>query len=228
MGQHLPGQGKLAGRARPHAGAEQDVRAILDQRDKADLRISAGAATGSRAAEGGLVCRLIGHIKCAAIQADQPPLPIPGPPRRFDCDWPHHLVVQFAHRLPSEPRAGLRDAGSARHLDGLRWTEQPLDAFQQASQNLARRTLLHVQRQSDDVIHHHMRRQITLAYRCSARHRKRRANRIDRERLCNHTQTDGIRDPASRRQYRRNACHSPHPLPRIRTRSVGKSWLTRS
>src|SRR5664279_6123718 len=101
------------------------MRAILDQRDKADLWKSAAAAARSGPAEGLLILRLVCNIQCASVQADQSIFSIPGSPGRPRRDRLHHLVVQLTHRFPSEPGARLRDARLAGDFDRLRWGEQP-------------------------------------------------------------------------------------------------------
>jgi hypothetical protein len=136
------------------------VRAILHQGDEADLRKGAAPAAGAGPAEGFIVGRIVGDIERAAVDADQPPAPIPGAPRRLGGDRPNHLVVQLTQRLPSKPRTGLRDAGLPRHLD-LNRRVQPLDALQQATKHLPTGRL-HEQRQSDYVIDHHVSRKIAL------------------------------------------------------------------
>jgi len=108
--QHGLGQGDLTRSIARHLAGEQHVRAVLDQGHKANLRISTAAAAGAGPAEGRVVGRLIGNVQRAAIQADQTPVPIPGPTGRTNRDRLHHRVMQLAHRFPSEPRAGLRNA----------------------------------------------------------------------------------------------------------------------
>src|ERR1019366_10514702 len=63
--------------------------------------------------------------------------------------------------FPAKPCTSLRDARFARNPNTNRWVAKPLDCFQQATQYLAIGRL-HVQRQSDDVIDNHLRRQIAL------------------------------------------------------------------
>jgi hypothetical protein len=65
--------------------------------------------------------------------------------------------VELTQGFPAEPGARLRDARLAGHLERGGGIEQPLQAFQQAAQDLAIRGL-HEQRQGDHVVHHHMRR----------------------------------------------------------------------
>jgi hypothetical protein len=92
----LMGQRRLAVRETAQAGAEQDVRAVLDQGHEAELREGARATAGLGAPEGGTVLRRVGHVEAGAVQADQPPLAVPralGGGRRHR---PHHRLVQPA------------------------------------------------------------------------------------------------------------------------------------
>ena len=66
----FPGERGLALLGAAWPGAEQHVRAILDQRYEAELRKSTLATTGARAPEGGAVLPGVGHVQAGAIQAD--------------------------------------------------------------------------------------------------------------------------------------------------------------
>jgi len=101
-----------------------------------------------------------GDIERAAVDADQPPAPVPSAPRRLGGDRPNHLVVQLTQGFPSKPRTGLRDAGLPRHLD-LHGRVKPL-ACPPTSTEAPPIGRLHVQRQSNYVIDHHVSRKIAL------------------------------------------------------------------
>jgi hypothetical protein len=68
------GQRRLALGEGAQPGAEQDVGAVLDQGDEAELREGALATAGLGTPEGGLVLRRVGDVEAGAVQADQPPL----------------------------------------------------------------------------------------------------------------------------------------------------------
>src|SRR4051794_20772867 len=77
--QHRARQRALALAVTTEAGAEQHMRAVLQQADQPQLRERAGATPRSRTTKPGGVGRAVGDIKSAAVQADQPPVAIPRP-----------------------------------------------------------------------------------------------------------------------------------------------------
>src|SRR5215212_10316558 len=103
MGQRRLALGKAA-----KAGAEQHVRAVLDQGDKAELREGALATARLGTPEGAAVLFGVGKIEAGAVQADQLPPPIPCPLGGGGRDRPRHLLVQAAQRRLAEAAAGLR------------------------------------------------------------------------------------------------------------------------
>jgi hypothetical protein len=221
----MRGQGDLAGRTARHVRSEQDVRAVLHQRDEADLRIGAFAVAGARPAEGGLQRGLVRDVERAAVEADQPPMLEPGALGRRRRDRPHRLVVQPAQDLVAEPRASLRNAGFPRHLDRRREASQPLETFQQPAQHLSARRI-HEERHRDDVVYHDMSGQFTLANARLAGFGQYCANFGVRERFGDHAQADKIGSPLPRRKRRRDARHRSGPL--IRRGDGRRTWLTNS
>src|SRR6202163_772732 len=127
--------------------------------------------------------------------------------------------MQLTHRFPTEPRAGLRNTRLARHFDGRRRVEKPLHTLEQAAQHLAIRRM-HIERQRDHIINHHMSRQIELADTGRPRCRQHRMNLAHREGLGDHPKTDVIRDPAPDRKGCNGSCHllRPHMWKRARWR----------
>ena len=114
--------------------------------------------------------------------------------------------MQLLQRFPAQPRAGLRYARLARHLDLHRRAHQPLHPLQQAAQHLAIRKL-HVKRQRDHVVDHKMGWQIALALAAAARCRQHRIDLLALERPGDDAKAYIVRDPAARRQFRRRARH---------------------
>jgi hypothetical protein len=159
--QHRTGQRRLTLGIGAQTGAEQHVRAILHQRHKAQLWEGALATAGPGHAKFDPVRRGVGHLQAGAIQADQPPVPVPRPLAGAGSDGAHHFLIEPAQRRFAQTTARLRNAALARHLDRL-GTPQPAQPLQQAAQHLAR-ARTHVERQGDGVVDHHLRRQITLA-----------------------------------------------------------------
>jgi hypothetical protein len=117
--QRATGQRRLAVREGAQAGAEQHMRAVLDQGHEAELREGALATARLGAPEGGAVLVGVGDVEAGAVQADQPPPPVPGAPRGACRERPHHLLVQSPQRRLAQAGAGLRDAAPARHLGRL-------------------------------------------------------------------------------------------------------------
>ena len=70
-GKHVLAQHEFAGPAARHLAAKQDMRTVLDQRDKTDPWESGFAMTGAGSTKGRVVVRLIGDIQRAAIKAHE-------------------------------------------------------------------------------------------------------------------------------------------------------------
>src|SRR5215208_1187702 len=104
------------------------MRAVLYQSHEAKLRESALATAGAWIPEAGAVLCGVSHIQAGAVQADQPPRPIPRPLAGAGRNRPDHLLIQLPQRRLAQAAAGLRDAALARHLDRLGAPEpaQPL------------------------------------------------------------------------------------------------------
>src|SRR3954453_16640977 len=90
------GQRGLAISEAAQTGAEQHVRAVLDQGHEAELREGALATAGFRASESNTVLFRVGDVETGAIQARQAPLPVPGTSGGAGRYRPHHLFVQAA------------------------------------------------------------------------------------------------------------------------------------
>src|SRR5437868_8368225 len=90
-----------------HPGGEQDMSSILDQGDKADLGIARGTPGTGWLAECCRIGRGIGHIQRAAVQTDEPPLPIPCSLRPGGGERSDNLVMQLLQWLRSNPLARL-------------------------------------------------------------------------------------------------------------------------
>ena len=132
--------------------------------------------------------------------------------------------MQLPYRLPSQPRARLRNARLARHLDRHRRIEQPLDALQQTAKHLAIRRV-HIQSQRDHVVDHDMSRKIALPDTgCPGRFQN-RVHLCHREGFCNHPETDVVGDPAAFRKGRNRSRHLALSPDSEKT-SVGKLWST--
>src|SRR4051794_23889955 len=190
------------------------MRAILHQRHEAKLWEGTLAATGARSAEVSDVLGGVADIQAGAVQADQPPLPIPRPFGRARRNRLYHLLVQPAQRRFAQPTAGLRDATLARHLDRLR-TPQPAQPFQQTAQNLSG-AATHVERQRNGVVDHHLCRQVALALARLARLGQDLLHALGRKCPGDHAEADVVTDPDAGRETRRNAshrCRSSKPRP---------------
>ncbi len=111
-----------------------------------------------------------------------------------------HLLIEPSQGLRAETRARLRDAGLARGPYGLTRLGKPLNAFEQAAQNF---TIggLHVQRQRDHVVHHQMRRQLSLPEAGFTGLGQNRIDFLSRNRSADHSQADVVRDAASGGQF---------------------------
>ncbi len=118
----------------------------------------------------------------------------------------HHRVIEFLHWFSAQTAARLGNAGLAGDLHFGRRVEQPLHAFQQATQHLAIRRP-HIQRQCDDVIDHHMRRQIAFADAGTIGLLQDLMDFLGGKELGNDAEADVVRDTAAGRQRRNGACH---------------------
>src|SRR5712671_305873 len=70
LGNHLLGQSDLAGGVASHPATQQHMRAILQKRDKAQLRVGARSPAGRWPSEFVFVLLGVGDIQGAAVQAD--------------------------------------------------------------------------------------------------------------------------------------------------------------
>jgi hypothetical protein len=168
------------------------MRAVLQQADQAQLRERAGATPRSRTTKTGGVGRAVGDIKSAAVQADQPPVAIPRPPRGRRRDRPHQPLIQLPQRLFPQPAARLGDGAFARHLDRRRPPDRA-QPVQQAAQHLAQ-ARSHVERQRDDVVDHHMCQQIAFTLARTAALRQHLTHLFERERSGDHPKADVVAD----------------------------------
>src|SRR5947208_2868342 len=206
LGNHLLGQSDLAGGVASHPATQQHMRAILQKRDEAQLRISTRSPAGGGTPKLVFVLLGVGHIQGAAVQANQSPSSIPRPARLFRSDRYNYLLIQSPQGFRAQTGARLRNAALAGGPHGFLGLGQPLDAFQQAAQHFPIGRL-HVQRQRDHVVHHQMRWQFSLP---DAGLTSRSQNRIDflpRNRSADHPKADVIRDSASGGQTGKSASH---------------------
>src|SRR6266700_4324889 len=186
--------------------------AVLYQGYKTNLRIGARSSAGPRTGESIFVDLLVGHIESAAIHAHQPPSPIPRATRAAQRNRLDQLVVQLLHRLPAQPRAGLRDARLARHTYPGRWIVKPLHSFQQTAQYLAIGRL-HIKSQSDHIVNHHLCGKVALTNAGLARTGQHRTDRRIRKRLGDDAKADVVRNPRTRRKFRNRTRQLWPPVP---------------
>src|SRR2546428_11456162 len=141
---------------------------------------------------------------------------------RFSANGSYHRVIQLLQRRGAQSAARLRNAGLTGYLHLGGRIEQPLHAFQQATQYF---TIggPHIQRQRNDVIDHHMRRQIALADASALGLLQNLMDFLDGEELGNHAEANVVSDPAASRQLRQSACHGLS-LAMAPGRSFGISW----
>src|SRR5260370_20283981 len=100
LGNHLLGQSDLTGGVASHPATQQHMRAILQQRHEAQLRISTGSPAGRGPPTLVFVLLGVGHIQGAAVQADQSPGSIPPPPRLLRTDRYTYLLLHPPQRFP--------------------------------------------------------------------------------------------------------------------------------
>jgi len=111
-------------------------------------------------------------------------------------------------RAPLQSGTGLGDPRLPGHLDLQGGTQQPLDAFQQATQHFSIGAV-HVQRQGNHVVDHHVCRQLPLPNAASARSDQYRLYRRQREGFRHHPEADVIRDTTSFRELCKYRAISP-------------------
>ena len=190
------------------------MRAVLHQSYEAKLRESALATAGARRPEAGTVLLGVGHIQAGAVQADQPPLPIPRPLGGVRRNRAHHLLVELAQRRLAQAGAGLRDTAPARHLDRPSAPE-PAQALQEAAQDLAGAGA-HVERQGNRVVDHNLGRQVALALARPAGLGQDPTDLVRRKRPGNHAKADVVAETDASRKAGRCTSHrsrasKPHP-----------------
>ena len=158
---HFLGEADFSRAIVAQARAPQHVGAILHERDKAHLRVGTAPPTRRGATEGLHVFLLVGHLQRTAVQTHQTPAPVPSPQGVGAGHGLHHFVMQLPQDGPAQPRARLRNSRFAGDLHAPARPPQPRQAFQQTAQHL---TIghLHEQRQSNDIVNDHVRRQIAL------------------------------------------------------------------
>src|SRR5205814_5505146 len=115
------------------------MRAILQKRDEAQLRISTRSPAGGGTPKLVFVLLGVGHIQGAAVQANQSPSSIPRPARLLRSDRYNYLLIQSPQGFRAQTGARLRNAALAGGPHGFLGLGQPLDAFQQAAQHFPRK-----------------------------------------------------------------------------------------
>jgi len=165
--------------------------AALDQGDETDLRIGAGAPGGGGATELGLDGRVLGDIQGAAVDADDAPLAIPGPRSLWRGNGMDDLIVKALEGLPTEAGAGLGDGRLPGDMQLVRGALQPAEAFHEAAQDLPAGGLGE-QSQGDDVIDHHMGRQVAMALACASGFPEHGFHPLGREKPGHHPESDEI------------------------------------
>src|SRR5207249_3931320 len=88
------GQSDLAGCVASHPATQQHMRAILQKRNEAQLRISTGSPAGGWPSEFVFVLLGVGDIQRAAVQADQSPGSIPRSARLLRSNRYNDLLIQ--------------------------------------------------------------------------------------------------------------------------------------
>ena len=184
----------------------------FDQGHKTQLGICAFATASGLSAEGGLIFPRIGHSHRGAVQADQAPGPVPSPLRAFHRNRLQHLVMKRLHGTRAQSRACLGNPRLAGYFHRRSRHLQPAQSLQQTTQHLAIRDL-HVERQRDHVIYHHVRRQIPLPLAGLAGFAKNFVHLVQRKSLTDHAQADIIGDPGTLGQFRKCSCHRRSLLP---------------
>src|SRR5215208_4051581 len=181
------------------------MRAVLYQSHEAKLREGALATAGARIPKAGAVLLGVGHIQAGAVQADQPPRPIPRPLGGVRRNRPDPLLIQAMQRRRAQAGAGLRNAAPARHLDRLSAPE-PAQALQEAAQDLAGAGT-HVERQGNSVVDHNLSRQIALALARPAGLGQDPTDLVRRKRPGNHAEADVVAKTDASRKAGRSTSH---------------------
>jgi hypothetical protein len=203
---HGLGQGLLAAGVGAQLGPEKNVAAGFHQADEAELRIGATPARGTRTSEGSHVGCLIGHFLGAAVDAHQAPVSIPRPFRLSLRQRPNGLLVQLLDRLHTEPAAGLGNPRLTGHRNNPKRPRGPAQALQKTAQNLAVGSL-RVERQGDDVVHHHRRRKLPLPQTGPTRSFENPVNQVPGKSLGDDPEADVVRNPTPCRQFGHCPCH---------------------
>src|SRR3982750_4023072 len=189
------------------------MRAVFDQSHEAKLRKSALATAGAWIPQARAVLLGVGHTQAGAVQADQPPRPIPRPLGGSHRKRAHHLLVELAQWRLAQAGAGLRDAAPARHPDRLSAPE-PAQALQEAAQDLARAGA-HVEGQRNRVVDHNLGRKIALALARPAGLGQDPTDLVRRKRPGYHAEADVVaQTDASRKAGRCTSHRSRAPKPR--------------
>src|ERR1700729_3033016 len=88
----------------------------LQQTHKTNFGIGTRSPAGARPTEGPIVHRRVRHIQSTAVQAHQPPLPVPGSLGALLRKGRHHRVIKLLHGPGSQTAARLRNPRFAGYL----------------------------------------------------------------------------------------------------------------
>src|SRR3954464_13594814 len=150
------------------------------------------------------------HIQAGAVQAHQPPRPIPRSLGGVRRNRPDPLLIQPMQPRLAQAGAGLRDAAPARYLDRLSAPE-PAQALQEAAQDLAGAGA-HVERQGNRVVDHNLGRQVAFALARPAGLGKDPTDLVRRKRPGNYAEADVVAQTAASRKARRSTSHRSRSL----------------
>lgn len=210
MLQRPVGEGDLRGRTRPDLGPKEHAGPAFQQGHETDLGKGARPARGPRTAKGGGVGFGVRRIQRGPIHAHQAPVAILPALRPFRRDGAHPVPIQPLQGLRAQPCARLGDRRTSRVAQAVGRRTQPAKPFDQHPQHLAVGRL-HVQRQRDDVVHHHLRGQLPNALAMTTGRREHPIDFRTRNPAGQHPHTDKIRDPHARRQPRDRPRHRAPP-----------------